>query len=101
MDITQVAPKVRYATVVRKDFATNAALDMLLIALLEVLPNTRPLRPWDSYGLRCLYNETQLRKLAHARITTTTAKLQFFQMKTGVPVLIFVNNVSEYSEEEN
>ena len=54
MDIAQVAPKVGCATVVCKDFATNAALDMLLIALLEVLPNTRPLRPWDSYGLQRL-----------------------------------------------
>ena len=48
MDITQVAPKIGCATVVRKDFATNVALDTLLIALLEVLPNTRPLRPWDA-----------------------------------------------------
>ena len=54
MDITQVAPKVGCATAVCEDFATNAALDMLLIALLEVLPNTGPLRLWDSHGLRCL-----------------------------------------------
>ena len=70
MDITQVAPKVGCATVVRKDFATNVALDTLLIALLEVLPNTKPLRLWDSHhshGLRCLYNEIQQRKLSHAR----------------------------------
>ena len=95
-----MAPKVGYATVVRKDFATNA-LDMLLIALLEVLPNTRLLRPLDSHGLRCLYSETQRRKLAHACITTTTAKLLFSNEDRRRPVLIFVNNVSEYLEEEN
>ena len=89
-----MAPKVGCATVVRKDFATNAALDMLLITLLEVLPNTRPLRPWDSHGLRCLYNETQPRKLVHARNTTTTAKLQFFPNEDQCID-------SELSEEEN
>ena len=70
MDITQVAPKVGCATVVRKDFATNFALDTLLIDLLEVLPNTKPLFLWDSHhshGLRSLYNEIQQRKLAHVR----------------------------------
>ena len=57
MGITQVAPKARCATAVHKDFATNAALAMLPIILLEVL-QTPELFAGDIHRLSCLFKNT-------------------------------------------